>query len=294
MEDFSTRFDAYRRRAEAALDDWLPAASASPRQLHEAMRYSLEAGGKRLRPVLVLATFDLAPSSHDPAPAAAAVEALHTYSLIHDDLPCMDNSALRRGKPTCHKAFDEATALLAGDALLTEAFGLLARAYADDPALAVAVISDLAKAAGSRKLIGGQMEDLLSPQFPPNAERLDTIHRHKTAALLGACTTIGARLSQLGPDKLACAEAFGKTLGMAFQILDDILDATAESATTGKTTGLDVCNDTLTYPRLHGLEAARVQAAHYTQKAAAYAREWGGERADFLVALVLSLEKRLH
>src|SRR6195952_1730529 len=161
--DFTVQLQAYRLRIERSLDQQLPEVGTKPTRLHEAMRYSLEAGGKRLRPVLLMAAADLCGASGSEADAAAvAIECVHTYSLIHDDLPCMDNDDLRRGRPTAHKQFDEATALLAGDALLTEAFIILSENYAGRPALAHALTRELAAAAGSRRLIGGQMEDLLA------------------------------------------------------------------------------------------------------------------------------------
>lgn len=290
--DFKSRYEAYRQQAEQALKTCMPAADTPPARLHQAMRHSLEAGGKRLRPVLVLATCDLAPSTLDPAPAAAAIEALHTYTLIHDDLPCMDDSDLRRGKPTCHKAFDEATALLAGDGLLTESFALLARAYRFSPETALALIDILADAASSRKLIGGQQEDTLG-EMKDEEERLLFIHRNKTAALLTAAVQMGARLGQM-EERYASAEAMGYHLGMAFQIIDDILDTTADTETLGKTAGLDEKNGTLTFPRLYGLDQSRHYAAEHTSKAIAAAEALGGQRADFLVELIRAMEHRIQ
>lgn len=289
--EYKTQFETYRLRAEDALAQFMPAANELPTRLHQAMRYSLDAGGKRLRPVLVLATFDLNPGSLDPAPAAAAIEALHTYTLIHDDLPCMDDSDLRRGKPTCHKEFDEATALLAGDALLTEAFYVLAKSYKHVPTVAVALIETLGDCAGSRKLIGGQQEDTLGEMQGDAAVRLNYIHQNKTAALLTACVQMGALLSE-ATDALEHAATLGYNLGMAFQIIDDILDATADTETLGKTAGLDEKNNTLTFPKLYGLEGSRQQAADHTRKAIAAARALGGERAGFLISLIQAMEHR--
>src|SRR5437667_460591 len=176
--DFAAELKRHVARVERGLDQFVPRADTRPARLHTAMRYSLEAGGKRLRPVLVLATAELFGVSDESAlPAAVAIECIHTYSLIHDDLPCMDNDDLRRGRPTAHKQFDEATALLAGDALLTHAFALLATAYAVQPALAHALTRELAEAAGSRRLIGGQMEDLLAEKkIEANAGEREVIH----------------------------------------------------------------------------------------------------------------------
>src|SRR5450432_2912331 len=176
-------------RVEGGIDALLPAATEPSSRLHEAMRYAMQGGGKRLRPVLVLAAARLleTETSADPLPAAVAVECVHAYSLVHDDLPCMDNDDLRRGRPTAHRAFDEATALLAGDALLTRAFGLLAESYAPDPALVAALVGELAGAAGSRRLIGGQMEDLLAEKKTKvSPDVLSYIHLNKTAAMIEA------------------------------------------------------------------------------------------------------------
>ncbi len=262
--------------AERGLDLHLPPASAQPARLHAAMRYSLEAGGKRVRPVLVLAAAELfgpvAPAGTEPAalPAAVAVECLHTYSLIHDDLPCMDDDDLRRGRPTAHRQFDEATALLAGDALLTHAFALLATAYAPTPPLAHALVRELADAAGSRRLIGGQMEDLLAEKkADATAAELDFIHLNKTAAMLEASLVLGGLVGGAGPADLDRLRAAGRHLGLAFQIVDDILDATADSTTLGKTAGKDARAGKTTYVSLHGLEASRRFAADHTAAAEA-------------------------
>ncbi len=291
--DFKNQLENYRLRAEKALNIWMPQATELPHRLHKAMRYSLEAGGKRLRPILVLATFDLNPSHLDPEPAAAAIEALHTYTLIHDDLPCMDDSDLRRGKPTCHKQFDEATALLAGDGLLTEAFYLLARAYKHSPSVAVALIETLGDNAGSRKLIGGQQEDTLGEMQGNDEHRLNFIHQNKTAALLTACVKMGALLGD-SSSHIEHADVLGYNLGMAFQIIDDILDATADTATLGKTAGLDEKNNTLTFPKLYGIEESRKRASHHTKSAIDSAKALGGERSTFLVELILAMEHRIN
>ena len=200
-EDFQETFATYVGCIELGLNRLLPAVDAPPGRLHAAMRYSMGAGGKRLRPALVLGAAELfdPEGQIDPLPAAVAVECLHTYSLIHDDLPCMDDDDLRRGRPTCHKAFDEATALLAGDALLTLAFTLLATAYAAHPALAVALGRELGTAAGSTRLIGGQMADLLAEKKPDvSAADLEFIHLNKTAAMIEAALVAGALIGGAG------------------------------------------------------------------------------------------------
>ena len=290
--DLRAQFDAYVQRVERGLDELLPPADARPARIHEAMRYSLQAGGKRLRPVLVLAASDLGARRHPALPAAVAIECLHTYSLVHDDLPCMDDDDLRRGRPTAHRQFDEATALLAGDALLTFAFQLLARSYAGSPALAVALLRELAEAAGSQRLIGGQMEDLLSEgRANVTSADLDFIHRHKTAALLEASLALGGLCGGLADDDLVRLRTAGRDLGLAFQITDDVLDATADTATLGKTAGKDARAGKATYVSLHGLEKARLEAQERTAAAcAALAGLPGG--APFLVELARSLARR--
>jgi geranylgeranyl pyrophosphate synthase len=258
------------------------------------MRYSLQAGGKRLRPILALVAAELrgAPA-HDPLPTAVALECVHTYSLIHDDLPCMDDDDLRRGRPTAHKAFDEATALLAGDALLTHAFRLLATRYAATPALAHTLTLELATAAGSEELIGGQMEDLLAEKnTSTTAEQLEFIHLNKTAAMIRASLVMGGRCGGLSaPEEIAPLRTLGRELGLTFQIVDDILDATADSATLGKTAGKDARADKTTFVKLHGLDGARRLARLHTDAALAAVARLPGETA-FLRWLVETLLAR--
>lgn len=290
--DFNAQFQAYVERAERGIDQLVPPADTRPARLHEAMRYSLQAGGKRLRPVLLLATTDLFGRRHNPLAAAVALECIHTYSLVHDDLPCMDNDDLRRGRPTAHKQFDEATALLAGDALLTLAFQLLARHYADTPALCAALLRELADAAGSEKLIGGQMEDLLAEKKAnATAAELDFIHLNKTAAMITAALTAGGLCGGANENDLAALRDAGRSLGLAFQIIDDVLDATADTATLGKTAGKDAKADKTTYVKLHGLDAARRHAAAQTEAALAALARLPGDTA-FLSALVRTMAAR--
>lgn len=267
--DFPAELKRQVARVERGLDLHVPPAATRPARLHTAMRYSLEAGGKRLRPVLVLAAAELFGSTDDTAlPAAVALECVHTYSLIHDDLPCMDNDDLRRGRPTAHKAFDEATALLAGDALLTHAFALLATAYAPQPALAHALVRELADAAGSRRLIGGQMEDLLAEKkADATAAELEFIHLNKTAAMIEAALVMGGLAARAPESALDTLRRAGRHLGLAFQIVDDVLDATADTATLGKTAGKDARAGKATYVKLHGLEASRRFAAEHSAAA---------------------------
>jgi geranylgeranyl diphosphate synthase type II len=279
---------------EAAIDRLLPLASEPSGRLHEAMRYSMQAGGKRLRPVLVLAASRLHAGGSDPLPAAVAVECVHTYSLVHDDLPCMDNDDLRRGKPTAHKAFDEATALLAGDALLTRAFGILAESYAHDPALVASLVGELASSAGSRRLIGGQMEDLLAEKKSKvTAEKLAYIHLNKTAAMIEASLAMGARCSGAPESVVGVLRGAGRDLGLAFQVEDDILDATSDSKTLGKTAGKDARNGKTTYVSVHGLEAARRIARDRSDASIAALKSLPGD-TGFLVWLVGSLVGRSH
>jgi len=301
--EFRAQFEAYREAVEHGLEQLLPRPETRPSRLHTAMRYSVQAGGKRLRPVLTLATADVflppgrrlqdpdSRAQHAAATAAAvAVECLHTYSLIHDDLPCMDDDDLRRGRPTAHKQFDEATALLAGDALLTYAFQLLARHYSGG--LARDLVADLAEAAGSEHLIGGQMEDLLAEKkADATADDLRFIHLNKTGAILTAAIVMGGRCGGAEPGQIEALRTAGRHLGLAFQIVDDVLDATADTQTLGKTAGKDERADKTTWVKLHGLAAARRHAADETRAALTALRALPGG-APFLCELVDSMARR--
>ncbi len=291
--DFAAELSRFVSRIEHGLDQHLPAVTVRPARLHEAMRYSVQAGGKRLRPVLTLAAATRLGATDDAAlPAAVALECVHTYSLIHDDLPCMDDDDLRRGRPTAHKAFDEATALLAGDALLTHAFGLLATSYAAQPILAHALVRELADAAGSRRLIGGQMEDLLAEKNAgATAADLEFIHLNKTAAMIEAALALGGLVAGAGPAHLAALRTSGRHLGLAFQIVDDVLDATADTATLGKTAGKDARADKTTFVKLHGLETSRQLAREQSDAAKQALASLPGD-GTFLLALIDSLVVR--
>jgi len=307
--DFSTKLNALATRVEAALDSLVPAlpigTPAGPARIQAAMRYSLQAGGKRLRPVLTLAAAELGadgPEAADGAiaaalPAAAALECVHTYSLIHDDLPCMDNDDLRRGRPTCHRAFYEATALLAGDALLTQAFIILADAYADRPALAATLVRTVAHTAGGLRLVGGQMQDLLAeraagtPAAATPAE-LEFIHLNKTAAMLEASLVCGGLVAGLPASSLDTLRRAGRDLGLAFQIVDDVLDATTDTATLGKTAGKDARAGKSTYVTLHGLDTARRLAAEKTEAALTSLRELPGDPSFLLELAAVMLKRR--
>ena len=273
----------------------LPNREVKPARLHEAIRHSSEAGGKRLRPVLLLAAHDLFPGTGDPMAAALAIECVHTYSLIHDDLPAMDDSDTRRGEPSCHKAFDEATAILAGDALQPMAFELLAKGYQDIPEVAVDLVRMLAETAGSKQLVGGQMQDLLSEGAEPDAENLGYIHQNKTAAMVRASLQIGFRLGEKGGDLALMglmAEA-GLSLGLAFQAVDDLLDVTRTSEELGKDAAHDAECGKVTWVGLLGEEKARELATKHTEDALGKLEEVGGDNA-FLLELVKRMLDRTH
>ena len=283
----------YQKRVERGIEQLLPTASTRPERLHAAVRYSMEAGGKRIRPVLVIAASELFPSQADPLAAAVAIECLHTYTLIHDDLPSIDDSDLRRGRPSCHIQFDEATAVLAGDSLLTYAFQLLARNYTQQPSLAIGLVHDLATASSSERLIGGQMEDIDNEGKPIDAETLRYIHENKTGALLTAALTMGLRFCAPTAEQLQQIEAVGYHLGLTFQIVDDILDATSNAEELGKPVGHDSASDKSTYVALHGIAGAHREAKKHTGAALEAAEALGGNNA-FLLDLIADLEHRIN
>lgn len=292
---FYEQYDHFKQRVETAFNEYLPGEHTQPARLHQAMHYSLRAGGKRLRPILLLGAFHaLSPVSTEknPLPAAVSLECLHTYSLIHDDLPCLDNSDLRRGVPTCHKQFDEPTALLAGDALLTLSFDLLSDCYQDDPALANHLVRLLSRAAGSRHLIGGQMEDILGERSNYTLEQLEYIHLNKTAALIQSSLVMGAVLAGVSIETRNQVDQIGLHVGLAFQIIDDILDATSDAETLGKAVGSDAVLQKTTYISLLGEEEARKKARDETDQALTLI---GGLPSDspFLYQLVSHMGERL-
>ncbi len=263
-----------------ALDRFLPRASVKPKTIHKAMRYSLFAGGKRLRPVLTLAAAEACGGAVAAAtPAACAVECIHTYSLIHDDLPCMDDDDLRRGRPTSHKVFGEGVAVLAGDGLLTIAFEILARAAPTPRYSTAALIRELASASGSQWLIGGQVADLEGEGQKLTGPQLQYIHRCKTAALLTASIRLGAMSAHASPVRLAALTAFGQALGLAFQVIDDILDVTQTTEKLGKTAGKDVAATKATYPAIYGLDRSRREAHRLTAAAHAALKPFGKNAA---------------
>ena len=275
-------FEEDRIAVDASLEKLLPAASTQPASIHEAMRYSVFAGGKRIRPILCLEAArifeeDVTAALHP----ASGIECIHTYSLIHDDLPALDNDDLRRGKPTCHKQFGEATAILAGDALLTLAFELVG-ATPVDAERRVAMLTEVATAAGTvNGMVGGQMADIEAEGKRIGAKMLEYIHRSKTAALIRASVTAGALCAGAPSKDVSRLRKFGETVGWAFQVTDDILDVEESSAALGKTAGKDVAQQKATYPALYGLPRSHEIATDLANKAIA-ALEPYGERATRL------------
>ncbi len=261
-----------QRRVEAELRRRLPSAKSRPARLHEAMRYSVLAGGKRLRPILCLAACEACGGTGETEQAnalalGAAIEILHTYTLIHDDLPCMDDDDFRRGMPTCHKKFGEGVAVLAGDALLTLAFEITAGVSHSKRYPVSAYVRELADTAGSRKLVGGQALDLEGEGRAVTAAELRFIHESKTAALLTTAIRFGGMAANATEKQLAALTEFGHSLGLAFQVIDDILDCTQSSEKLGKSAGKDVASGKATYPALFGLEKSRAEAARLTRRA---------------------------
>jgi len=262
MSDFATWMRAQGARTEAALDAALPSTDTIPHTLHEAMRYAVLGGGKRVRPLLVHAAGEVAGASPEACDAAAcAVEMIHAYSLVHDDMPCMDDDDLRRGRPTVHKAYDEATALLVGDALQTQAFIALAQVPVLGAEARLKLVAELAMASGSVGMCGGQAIDLQNVGLAMTRDALEGMHRMKTGALLRASVRMGALCGNIDPAGLVALDQYAAAVGLAFQVVDDILDVTADTATLGKTAGKDAANDKPTYVSLLGLDAARELAA---------------------------------
>jgi geranylgeranyl diphosphate synthase type II len=247
---------------DVALDRFLPPETQRPETLHKAMRYSVFAGGKRLRPVLVIAGAEAVGGTAERVmPTACALEMIHTYSLVHDDLPAMDNDDFRRGVPTNHKVFGEAIAILAGDALLTLAFRLVAdNVRSADLGAIQAVVADVADAAGHAGMVAGQVADLEAEGRQVGADTLDYIHVHKTGALIRTSLRVGAMLCGATPEQVRALSVAGADLGLAFQIVDDILDVVASSEELGKTAGKDQIQQKATFPAIHGLEASRARA----------------------------------
>ena len=307
MTDSSPTLDeswnSYREVIETRLDRYLQPDGLMgrdcPASLREAMAYSLLAGGKRLRPVLVLLACEACGGEVESAiPAACALEMVHTYSLIHDDLPAMDDDDLRRGRPTCHKQFGEAMAILAGDALLTLAFEILAKEI-QPPEIAAACCADLASAAGAVGMVGGQVADLTAeeecrkPSYQPSLEHLEGIHRRKTGRLLTCGLVMGARIAGAEKSLLNRLETYGKSVGLAFQIADDLLDVTGNQAKMGKGVRKDADHGKLTYPSLLGVDQSRARAEDLIRQASEAISSLGprGRRLEALAHFVL---KRDH
>ena len=268
-DGLSLYLEEQRRIVEKALARAVPATSVRPGTIHQAMRHSLLAGGKRLRPILTLAAAETC-GVKDPAgilPAACAVELIHTYSLVHDDLPCMDDDDLRRGRPTSHKVFGEGVAVLAGDALLTRAFGLIAEIKPAKRYPLSLLLEETASAAGSLQLIAGQVADLEAEGKKLSIADVRFIHERKTAAMVVLSLRLGAMSANATPAQLKALTEFGQALGLAFQIIDDILDVTLSSEQLGKSAGKDLKASKATYPAVIGLEASRKEAARLTNKA---------------------------
>ena len=263
--NLKTYLTSRAKDVDAALDAFLPKAKERPATIHAAMRYSVFAGGKRLRPVLCLAAAEACGGEISHAlPPACAVELMHTYSLVHDDLPAMDDDDLRRGRPTCHKVYGEGIAILCGDALLTEAFIVIGQTVATKRYNTRDYITELAVTGGSRKLIGGQVMDLEGEGKKLTKRDLVRIHEAKTAALLTTSLRLGAMTANASPAKLKALTLFGHALGLAFQVIDDILDVTQSTEVLGKTAGKDQAVEKSTYPAIIGLEASRKEAVRLT------------------------------
>lgn len=272
-------FDDIRRQVDEALESFFPPADTYPDIIYQAMRYSLFAGGKRFRPVLTILIAQTAGASAESVmPTACAIEYIHTYSLIHDDLPAIDNDDLRRGRPTCHKEFGEDIAILAGDALFAEAFALIAGLQkASEQRKIIQVVKELAEAAGPGGMVGGQVVDMESTGRNVNMETILYIHAHKTGRLIRSAARAGAILGNAADDEVEAFSRYGEHLGLAFQITDDILDETGSLEELGKTPGQDRAYKKATYPAVAGLPAAIERAR---EEAAAASEALGGIEAD--------------
>lgn len=291
VSELMRRLEECRQKVDAALEQWIPKEDEIPSVLHKAMRYSVFAGGKRLRPFLVLESCKAVGGDEDKAlPAACAVEVLHTYTLVHDDLPSMDNDDFRRGKPTCHKVFGEGMAVLCGDALQTLAFELLATKLPEQgvPAeVALKCVAVLAQAAGSKWLVGGQALDITEQAegySDRSPEKVRLIHERKTAALMRACCIIGGLIGNATDEQLKALSDFGYWFGLAFQITDDILDEIGDPEKLGKSVGKDRQQKKLTYPMVFGLEKSRQMACEAVERAIESLSIFGDE-ANMLKAL---------
>ncbi|MBP1974899.1 polyprenyl synthetase family protein [Cohnella thailandensis] len=298
--DIHTYMNGLRDLTESALRDIVPVHWRVPSRLNEAIRYSLDAGGKRLRPILALAAAESVSGEEEARqralPFAAAIEMIHTYSLIHDDLPAMDNDDYRRGRPTNHKVFGEAMAILAGDGLLTHAFYVASLAAGKGvPAERVlAVVSELSRFAGLPGMVGGQADDMLGEQGITSMEELENIHLHKTSDLIACSLRAGGHAAEATPDQLAALELFGRNIGLAFQIQDDILDLIGDETKLGKPLNSDEKQGKVTYPYLIGLEESRERVRSLTNEAVRAIRQAGLQRTDLLTDIADVMMRRDH
>ena len=297
-EDIRDYIARWRAAIDATLEEHLPPTTTQPSRIHEAMRYSVFAGGKRIRPILAAAAAEACGA--DPVPFLkpfAALELIHTYSLIHDDLPALDNDDLRRGRPTSHVVFGEAMAILAGDALLTEAFTWLSTATASGADRQLAAVRLVAEAVDSRGMIGGQVADLEAEKSSPSSESapalLDFIHRNKTGKLITASVLLGGTLGGASGAQLGNLEHYGRSIGLAFQIVDDLLDMEESAETLGKTAGKDAAQGKLTWPAVYGSERARSEAQRLLEETEAAAAMMPGPQ-NYLTALGRYICGRRH
>lgn len=296
-KNVSEALSRYSEQTESLLRSYFPDPSQTTDSLGSgvaaAMSYSLFAGGKRLRPALVLAASDMFGGSGSEQPLAAAVEMIHTYSLIHDDLPCMDDDDLRRGRPSCHVVYGYASALLAGDALLNLAYETIFRGYftAENKERYMSAAADIARAAGISGMCGGQGLDIVSDNLPKSAELLQSIQRGKTGALLTACVVAGAAVAGADNAELELMRIYGEAIGEMFQIVDDVLDLVGDAESLGKNVNVDADNGTLTYPSLFGIEGSRQKIAELCETACGVCGTLGS-RADFFADLAEYLAQR--
>lgn len=291
-----------RKKVDTFLESRLKTDEPHFQKLFEAMRYSLLAGGKRVRPILVIAAYEACVADSDKSSeredtvmrVASALEMIHTYSLIHDDLPAMDNDDLRRGRPTNHKKYGEAIAILAGDSLLTEAFLTVARGQGISPDILLEVITDIAEASGGQGMAGGQALDLEAEHRKISAQELENLHRHKTGCLIRVAVTSGAKLAAASGAKLAAMKSYGEAIGLAFQIADDILDVEGGAEEMGKATGGDQRKEKATYPSILGLESSKKLASDLVKQAIESLAPLGDARADALKEIALYIVARRY
>ena len=283
----------FKESLEGSIEQLLPLSNERPDQLHSAMRYSLCDGGKRVRGILLLLCSKIFKASADPLPASVAIECIHAYSLIHDDLPAIDDSETRRNKPSNHIAFDEATAILAGDALLTEAFKILSENYKETPELGMRLIQDLATASSSLGMIGGQMEDIENEGQSVDANTLEFIHKNKTAKLIQAAISMGFAFSEESNQLSTEINQLGYHLGMSFQYIDDLLDIQSDAKTLGKPTGADLNSDKLTSVKVYGIDGTQKKIADHSEQVESLLDKIGGDTSA-LRHYIQFLQNRLY